>query len=104
MTSSPRCTLTLSQTLTLTVTTTRTLTPTRTLARTLTRTLTLTLTLALTLTRTRTSAQDGGNGVRRVLGKLGPTSPLHRIDKAANLVARELEDERGFDMVADFLG
>lgn len=47
--------------------------------------------------------KDGGNGVRRVLGKLGPTSPLHRIDKAANLVARDLEDERAIDMVTDFL-
>ena len=48
-------------------------------------------------------AKDGGNGVRRVLGKLGPTSPLHRIDKAANLVARDLEDERAVDLVTDFL-
>lgn len=31
-------------------------------------------------------AKDGGNGVRRVLGKLGPTSPLHRIDKATHLL------------------
>ena len=49
-------------------------------------------------------AADGGNGVRRVLGKLGPTSPLHRIDKAAGLVARELEDERSFDLVDVLLG
>ena len=48
-------------------------------------------------------AADGGNGVRRVLGKLGPTSPLHRVDKAANLVARDLEDERAVDLVTDFL-
>lgn len=49
-------------------------------------------------------AADGGNGVRRVLGKLGPTSPLHRVDKAANVVARELSDERIFDLVDEFLG
>ena len=46
---------------------------------------------------------DGGNGVRRVLGKLGPTSPLHRVDKAVNLVARDLEDERAFELADDFL-
>ena len=46
-------------------------------------------------------AKDGGNGVRRVLGKLGPTSPLHRIDKAANMVARDLEDERAVDLVTE---
>ena len=49
-------------------------------------------------------AADGGNGVRRVLGKLGPTSPLHRVDKAALLVARELDDESSFDLVDEFLG
>ena len=49
-------------------------------------------------------AADGGNGVRRVLGKLGPTSPLHRVDKAANLVARDLEDERTFELIDQFLG
>lgn len=49
-------------------------------------------------------AADGGNGVRRVLGKLGPTSPLHRVDKALNLVARGLEDERAFDLVDQFMG
>ena len=49
-------------------------------------------------------ADDGGNGVRRVLGKLGPTSPLHRVDKACSLVARELEDDRTFDLVDEFLG
>jgi len=49
-------------------------------------------------------ADDGGNGVRRVLGKLGPTSPLHRVDKACSLVARDLEDDRTFDLVDEFLG
>lgn len=49
-------------------------------------------------------AADGGNGVRRILGKLGPTSPLHRVDKAASLVGRELDDERAFDIIDDFLG
>jgi hypothetical protein len=49
-------------------------------------------------------AADGGNGVRRVLGKLGPTSPLHRIDKAVNLVARELDDDGAFEEVDKFLG
>ena len=49
-------------------------------------------------------ATDGGNGVRRVLGKLGPTSPLHRVDKAVNLVARDLDDDRAFDLVDTFLG
>ena len=48
-------------------------------------------------------AADGGNGIRRVLGKLGPTSPLHRIDKATSVVARGLDDERSFDMIDDFL-
>ena len=48
--------------------------------------------------------KDGGNGVRRVLGKLGPTSPLHRVDKAASLVACNLDDERTFDIMDDFLG
>ena len=46
---------------------------------------------------------DGGNGIRRVLGKLGPTSPLYRVDKALNVVARDLEDERSFDLVDEFL-
>ena len=50
------------------------------------------------------TAADGGNGVRRVLGKLGPTSPLHRVDKALGLVARELEDESAFELVDVFLG
>lgn len=49
-------------------------------------------------------AADGGNGVRRVLGKLGPTSPLHRIDKATTALARDLDDERSFDLVDEFLG
>jgi len=49
-------------------------------------------------------AADGGNGVRRVLGKLGPTSPLHRVDKAVNLLARDVEDERSFELVDQFLG
>ena len=49
-------------------------------------------------------AADGGNGVRRVLGKLGPTSPLHRVDKAVNLVARDLDDDKAFDLVDKFLG
>ena len=48
-------------------------------------------------------AADGGNGIRRVLGKLGPTSPLHRVDKALGLVARDVEDERSFDLVDQFL-
>ena len=39
-------------------------------------------------------AEDGGNGVRRMLGRLGPTSPLYRVDKAASLVARSIDDER----------
>ena len=47
---------------------------------------------------------DGGNGVRRVLGKLGPTSPLHRIDKPANILARSLEDDRSFELIDQFLG
>ena len=50
------------------------------------------------------TAADGGNGIRRVLGKLGPTSPLHRIDKPVNLVARNLDDESSFDLVDAFLG
>ena len=49
-------------------------------------------------------AADGGNGVRRILGKLGPTSPLHRVDKAVNLVARDLDDDKVFDLVDKFLG
>ena len=49
-------------------------------------------------------AADGGNGIRRVLGKLGPTSPLHRVDKAVGLVARQLDDESAFDLVDVFLG
>lgn len=49
-------------------------------------------------------AADGGNGIRRVLGKLGPTSPLHRVDKAVGLVARQLEDESAFELVDVFLG
>ena len=49
-------------------------------------------------------ASDGGNGIRRVLGKLGPTSPLHRIDKATSVYARSLEDEKSFDLVDEFLG
>ena len=47
---------------------------------------------------------DGGNGVRRVLGRLGPTSPLHRVDKACSLVARNVDDERSFELVDTFLG
>ena len=50
------------------------------------------------------TAADGGNGIRRVLGKLGPTSPLHRIDKATGILGRSLEDERTFDLVDEFLG
>ena len=46
---------------------------------------------------------DGGNGIRRVLGKLGPSSPLHRIDKATGVFARNLDDERAFDLVDEFL-
>ena len=49
-------------------------------------------------------AADGGNGVRRVLGKLGPTSPLYRVDKPLNLVARELDDDSSFALVDEFLG
>jgi hypothetical protein len=49
-------------------------------------------------------AADGGNGIRRVLGKLGPTSPLYRIDKAVNLVARDLDDDGAFEEVDKFLG
>ena len=49
-------------------------------------------------------AEDGGNGVRRVLGRLGPTSPLYRVDKACSLVARSLDDESSFDLVDEFLG
>ena len=49
-------------------------------------------------------AADGGNGIRRVLGKLGPTSPLHRVDKPLNLVARDLDDGSAFDLVEEFLG
>lgn len=49
-------------------------------------------------------AADGGNGIRRVLGKLGPTSPLHRVDKAASLYARGLDDERAFELVDEFMG
>ena len=40
---------------------------------------------------------DGGNGIRRVLGKLGPTSPLYRIDKAVNIVARDIDDDGAFE-------
>eukprot|EP00966_Prymnesium_polylepis_P265039 6123302-Prymnesium_polylepis.1 len=49
-------------------------------------------------------AADGGNGVRRELGRLGPASPLHRVDKACNLVARDLDDPSSFDLVDEFLG
>ena len=47
---------------------------------------------------------DGGNGIRRVLGKLGPTSPLYRIDKAVNIVARDIDDDGAFELVDQFLG
>jgi len=47
---------------------------------------------------------DGGNGIRRVLGKLGPTSPLYRIDKAVNIVARDIDDDGAFELVEQFLG
>jgi hypothetical protein len=51
------------------------------------------------------TASDGGNGVRRVLGKLGPTSPLFKVDKAVTLVARDMDfDDSGFQLVDDFLG
>jgi hypothetical protein len=49
------------------------------------------------------TASGGGNGVRRVLGRLGPTSPLHRVDKAVNLVTRSLDDESAFDLADEFL-
>lgn len=49
-------------------------------------------------------AADGGNGIRRVLGKLGPTSPLYRIDKACKLLASDLENDSSFELVDEFLG
>ena len=55
------------------------------------------------------TAEQGGDGIRRVLGTIVSAngknnSPLWRVDRAAKLIAAESSDENGFDLLEELMG
>ena len=55
------------------------------------------------------TAEQGGDGIRRVLGTIvsangKKNSPLWRVDRAAKLIAAESSDENGFELLEELMG
>ena len=55
------------------------------------------------------TAEQGGDGIRRVLGTIvsangKQNSPLWRVDRAAKLIAAESSDENGFELLEELMG
>ena len=55
------------------------------------------------------TADQGGDGIRRVLGTIVSAngknnSPLWRVDRAAKLIAAESSDDNGFELLEELMG
>ena len=55
------------------------------------------------------TAEQGGDGIRRVLGTIVSAngknnSPLWRVDRAAKLIAAESSDDNGFELLEELMG